>query len=71
VSFSTTTLCVASHRDLIFASLYFVTDSVRKLKDTPSYSASGKKTVTYCGIFVVTATRLHLIYTLSSLVRTP
>jgi hypothetical protein len=37
VSFAIVTLCVASHREFIFVIVYFVTDSVRKLLDTPSY----------------------------------
>jgi hypothetical protein len=36
-SFPAITICVASQRVLIFVSLYFVIDSVRKLLDTPSY----------------------------------
>jgi hypothetical protein len=36
VSFTATTLRVASQRVLIFV-IYFVIDSVRKLLDTPSY----------------------------------
>jgi hypothetical protein len=37
VSFVTITLCIASQRVFIVASVYFVIDSVRKLLDTPSY----------------------------------
>jgi hypothetical protein len=37
VSFASITLCVASQRVIIVVSVYFVTDSVRKLLDTPSY----------------------------------
>jgi hypothetical protein len=36
VSFAAITLCVASQRVFIVV-IYFVTDSVRKLLDTPSY----------------------------------
>jgi hypothetical protein len=38
VSFAAITLCVASQRVFVI-SVYFVTDSVRKLLDTPSYVA--------------------------------
>jgi hypothetical protein len=38
VNFAAITVCVASQRVFIFVSVYFVTDSVRKLLDTPSYS---------------------------------
>jgi hypothetical protein len=37
VSFATITLCVASRRVVLKVSVYFVTDSVRKLLVTPSY----------------------------------
>jgi len=37
VSFSATTLCVASQRVFIVVSAYFVIDPVRKLLDTTSY----------------------------------
>jgi hypothetical protein len=37
VSFIAITLYVASQRVFISVSVYFVTDSVRKLLDTPSY----------------------------------
>jgi hypothetical protein len=42
VSFTATTLCVASQRVFIFVSVYFVTDSVRKLLDTPSYVSTAE-----------------------------
>jgi hypothetical protein len=38
VSFGAITLCVASQRELIVVSLYFVIDSVRKLLDSPLYT---------------------------------
>jgi hypothetical protein len=38
VSFAALTLCVASQRVLIVVSVCFVTDSVRKLLDTPSFA---------------------------------
>jgi hypothetical protein len=37
VSFAVITLCVASQRVIPKVSVYFVTGSVRKLLDTPSY----------------------------------
>jgi len=37
VSFEAITLCIASERVSIVVNLYFVTDSGRKLSDTPSY----------------------------------
>jgi hypothetical protein len=37
VRFAAITLCVASQRVFIVASVYFVSESVRKLFDTPSY----------------------------------
>jgi hypothetical protein len=37
VSFAVITLCVTSQRVFIVVNVYFVTDSVRKLVDTPSY----------------------------------
>jgi hypothetical protein len=37
VSFAAITLCVASERVFIVVSVYFVTDSVRKLMDKPAY----------------------------------
>jgi hypothetical protein len=37
VSFTTTILCVASQLVFIVVSVYFVTDAVLKLLDTPSY----------------------------------
>jgi hypothetical protein len=37
VSFAAITLCVASQRVSIDVSVYFVIDSVRKLRDTASY----------------------------------
>jgi hypothetical protein len=37
VSFSATILCVASQRVFIAVVVYFVTDSVQKLAETPSY----------------------------------
>jgi hypothetical protein len=39
VNFANITLCVASQRMFIVASVYFVIDSVRKLLDTSSYIA--------------------------------
>jgi hypothetical protein len=39
VSFGAITPCVASQRVCIVVSVYFVIDSVRKLLDTPSYTA--------------------------------
>jgi hypothetical protein len=36
VSFAAITLCVASQQ--VFIVVYFVTDSVRKLLDTPTYT---------------------------------
>jgi hypothetical protein len=44
VSFAVITLCVASQQMLLVV-VYFVIDSVRKLLDTPSYSA-----IPACGI---------------------
>jgi hypothetical protein len=41
VGFAAVTVCVASHRVLIFVVsvvVYFVIDSVRKLLDVPSYN---------------------------------
>jgi hypothetical protein len=40
VSFAVMTLCVASQRVFIVLSIHFVTDSVRKLLNTPSYNES-------------------------------
>jgi hypothetical protein len=37
VRFAAITLCVASRQVFIVVSVYLVTDSVRKLLDTPSY----------------------------------
>jgi hypothetical protein len=37
VSFAAITICVASQRVFIVVIVYFVTDSVRKLLDAPSY----------------------------------
>jgi hypothetical protein len=37
VSFAAITLCVPSQQVLVFVSMYFLMDSVRKLLDTPSY----------------------------------
>jgi len=37
VSFAAITLCVASQRVFVVVSIYFVTDSVRKLLDILSY----------------------------------
>jgi hypothetical protein len=37
VGFAAITLCVASQRVFIVVSIYFVTDSIWKLLDTPSY----------------------------------
>jgi hypothetical protein len=39
VSFTAITLCVASQRVFIVVSIYFVTESVRKLLDTPPYNS--------------------------------
>jgi hypothetical protein len=39
VSFAAITLCVATQRVFIIVVVYFVIDSVRRLLDTPSYSA--------------------------------
>jgi hypothetical protein len=39
VSFATITLCIASQQVFLVVSIYFVIDLVRKLLDTPSYSA--------------------------------
>jgi hypothetical protein len=38
VSFAAITLCVASQRVFVVVSVYFFTDSVRKLLDMPSYN---------------------------------
>jgi hypothetical protein len=38
VSFAAITLCVASKRVFIVVRVYFVTDSIRKFSDTPSYT---------------------------------
>jgi hypothetical protein len=40
VSFATIILCVASQRVFIVVSVYFVTDSVQKILDTPSYKST-------------------------------
>jgi hypothetical protein len=40
VSFAAIALCVASQRVFIVVSVYFVSDSVRKLLDTLSYTVS-------------------------------
>jgi hypothetical protein len=48
VSFAAITLCVASQRVFIFVSVYFVTDSVRKILDTPSYDWSDVRNNACC-----------------------
>jgi hypothetical protein len=48
VSFAVITLCVASQRVFIVAVVYFVTDSVRILLDTPSYMLPYRYLVTSC-----------------------
>jgi hypothetical protein len=45
VSFAAITLCVASKLVFIVVSIYFVTDSVRKLLDAPSYRRCKLSTV--------------------------
>jgi hypothetical protein len=42
VSFAAITICVASQRVFVVDVVYFITDSVRKLLDTPSYYVKGK-----------------------------
>jgi hypothetical protein len=49
VRFATVTLCVASQQVFIVVSVYFVTDSVRKLLDTPLYHFD---TVTTCNSYI-------------------
>jgi len=48
MSFATITLCVASQRDFIVVSVYFLIDSVRKLLDTPSYHCQEGEVQTSC-----------------------
>jgi hypothetical protein len=52
LSFAAIIMCVASQRVFIVVSVYFVTDSVRKLLNTPSYLWLRQPAMLVCGCFM-------------------